>query len=71
VLDAETGKGIAEAIQYATPNKAAKVLMPEEYRNNPAIFPPADVIGKSETDLYLGEEATRLRSEIWTRIQSA
>ena len=39
VLDAEEGKHIAETIQYATANKAAKDLMPEDYRNNPVIFP--------------------------------
>ena len=41
VLDAEAGKEIAETIQYATANKAAKDLMPDDYKNNPVIFPPA------------------------------
>ena len=66
VLDAEAGKHIAETIQYATANKAAKDLMPDEYRNNPVIFPSAEVIAKCEPGLYLGEEATKVRDEIWT-----
>ena len=71
VLDGEAGKHIVETIQYATANKAAKDLMPEEYRNNPVIFPSEEVIVKCEPGLYLGEEATKVRDEIWTRIQAA
>ena len=71
VLDAEAGKHIAETILYATANKAAKDLTSEDYRNNPVIFPTAEVIAKCEPGLYLGEEATKVRDEIWTKIQAA
>lgn len=71
VLDGEAGKNIATTIQFATANAAAKALMPEDYRNNSAIFPPDEVIAKCEPGLYLGEEATKVRDEIWTRIQAA
>ena len=39
---------------------AARALCSPEYRDNPAIFPPADIIAKSEGALYLGEERVRL-----------
>ncbi|MCA3573324.1 MAG: extracellular solute-binding protein, partial [Aestuariivirga sp.] len=71
LLDAEAGREIAETILYATANKAAKDLAPAEYRDNPVIFPSAEVIAKCEPALYLGEEVTKLRDEIWTRIQAA
>ena len=71
VLDQEVGKRIAEMIQYATPNAAAKKLMPAAYSNNPAIYPPQEVLKKCEATIYLGEEATKVRDEIWTRIQAA
>jgi spermidine/putrescine transport system substrate-binding protein len=71
LLDAEAGKHIAETIQYATANAAAKALMDKTYIENPAIFPPAEVIAKCEAGLYLGEEATKVRDEIWTRVQAA
>jgi spermidine/putrescine transport system substrate-binding protein len=71
ILDAENGKNIAQYIQYATPNLAAKNLMPPEYTGSSAIYPPADVLAKCEPNIYLGEEATRVRDEIWTRIQAA
>ncbi len=71
VLDAEAGKHIAETIMYATPNAAAKALMDKSYTENPAIFPLAEVVAKCEPSLYLGEEATKVRDETWTRIQAA
>jgi spermidine/putrescine transport system substrate-binding protein len=71
VLDGEAGKGIATTIQYATANAAARELMDDAYKNNPAIFPPDEIIAKCEPALYLGEEATKVRDETWTRIQAA
>ena len=71
VLDAEPGKLIAETIQFATANAAARALASDEYKNNPAVFPPEEIIAKCEPGLYLGEEATKIRDEIWTRIQAA
>lgn len=71
VFDAEAGKHIAETIQYATPNAAAKALMDASYTGNSAIFPPPEIVAKCEPGLYLGEEATKVRDEIWTRIEAA
>ncbi len=71
ILDAEAGKHIAETIQYATANGAAKALMDKAYTENPAIFPSAEVVAKCEPALYLGEEVTKVRDETWTRIQAA
>jgi spermidine/putrescine transport system substrate-binding protein len=71
MLDAENGKKIAETIQYATPNAAARELMDAAYKENPAIFPPDDVIAKCEPGLYLGEDSERIREEIFTAIKAA
>lgn len=71
IYDAEAGKHIAETIQFATANTAARNLANDEYKSNPAIFPPDGIIAKCEPALYLGEEATKVRDEIWTRIQAA
>jgi spermidine/putrescine transport system substrate-binding protein len=71
VLDAEAGAAIADFIQYATANAAAKKLMSDEYTKNPAIFPTEEVIAKCEPSIYPGEEGVRLRDEAWTRIQAA
>ncbi len=71
ILEAEAGAAIADYIQYATPNKAAKALLPDEYTKNPAIFPPDSVIAISEASIYLGEDHQRVVDETWTRIQAA
>ncbi len=71
ILDAEVGAAIADFIQYATPNKAARKLMDESYTGNPAIFPPDEVIARCESAIYLGEDITRLYDEAWTRVQAA
>ncbi len=71
ILDADAGAGIAKTIQYATANKAAREKMEDAYKNNAAIFPPEDVLKKCEPGAYLGEEATKVRDEIWTKIQAA
>ena len=71
LLGAEAGAAIAEFIQYATPNVAAKRLMPEEYKNNPAIFPSDTTLKSCEPSIYKGEEAVRLYDEAWTRVLAA
>ena len=71
ILDADVGAAIADYIQYATPNAAAKAKMDDEYTKNPAIFPTDETLANCEPALYLGEEITRLLDEAWTRIQAA
>ncbi|MEQ1707952.1 MAG: spermidine/putrescine ABC transporter substrate-binding protein [Terricaulis sp.] len=71
ILDGEAGKHISETILYPTPNGAARALMPESYRANPVIFPPADVMASCEYGAFEGDERSRLYEEIFTRINAA
>jgi spermidine/putrescine transport system substrate-binding protein len=71
LLDAEAGKKITETILYPTPNGAARDLMPDDYKSNPVIFPPADVMAKCEYGAFEGDERARLYEEIFTRISAA
>lgn len=68
ILDAEVGAKIADFIQYATPNAAARTLLPAEYNQNPGIFPTEETLARCEPEIYTGEEAQRLKDEAWTRI---
>ncbi len=45
--------------------------LPAPFCSNPVIFPSAEIIAKCEPGLYLGEEATKVRDEIWTRVLAA
>jgi len=71
ICDAKVNAELMAAINYPTPNAAAKAIMSDEYKNNPIIFPSADQLKKAEPSLYLGEDATAAREEIWTAIQAA
>jgi spermidine/putrescine transport system substrate-binding protein len=71
ILDAKNGAAIADTIQYATPNAAAKALMDAKYRDNPAIFPSDAVIKVCEPAIYTGEAFQRLVDEAWTRVNAA
>ncbi len=71
ILDAKVGAEISTTIKYPSPNAAAVALMPASYRDNPVIFPPADIIAKCEYPNYLGPEFTRLLDEAMTRLRAA
>ena len=71
IMDPQVEAALAGFVQFGTPNAAAKKFMEKSYLDNPAIFPPPEVVAKCEPALYLGEEATKLRSDIWTRVQAA
>ncbi|MBF9030259.1 extracellular solute-binding protein [Rhodobacterales bacterium HKCCE3408] len=71
ILDAEAGAQIADYIQYATPNDAARALLPDEYNQNPAIFPPEAAIAASEVALFPGQEVLEKIDAAWTRITAA
>ncbi|MEM8812074.1 MAG: spermidine/putrescine ABC transporter substrate-binding protein [Pseudomonadota bacterium] len=71
ILGGEAGAEIADFIQYATANDAARKLLGDEYNKNAAIFPPEDAVAKGEAQLYLGEDRVKMIDEAWTRIQAA
>lgn len=71
LLDAEVGKDLAEYIEYATPNGAARKLTSAEYRNHPIIFPSEAELKTLEPSLYLGEERSELIDAEWTRMLAA
>ena len=69
--DAEAAAKIADFIQYATSNAAARKFLSAEYNENPAIFPPPATVKVCEASTYKGEDYNRLVDETWTRIQAA
>jgi spermidine/putrescine transport system substrate-binding protein len=71
ILDAQAGALIADYIQYATPNEAARALLTDAYNKDPSIFPPEEVLAKCEWGKYLGEDVARMQDEAWTRFLAA
>lgn len=64
----EIGAVIAEKQMYQCCNIAAEEFLSEEYKNNPALYIPAEVLGTTEFIQDVGE-ATALYSDIWTRFK--
>ncbi len=71
ILDAEVHAAIASYIKYALPNRAAKELISEEDRQNPAIYPPDEILEKLQTQVYQGEEVESLYENATTRVLAA
>lgn len=71
ILDAKVHASIANYIKYACPNAAAMEFIPEEDRNNPAIYPERSALEKSEVSIYKGEEIEGYYEEALTRVLAA
>ena len=71
LLDAKAGAEISKTILYPTPNAAAKALMPAEYRDNPVIFPPADIMAKCEYGAFEGAETAQAYEKLITKVRAA
>ncbi len=69
ILDAKVGAQLSNFTQFATPNHAARPFIKPEGLNNPAIYPPPEVMAKLEFLEDLGA-STRLYDEIWTQIKA-
>lgn len=68
--DPEVNAEIANTIHYATTNAAAKALIRPADLVNPSIYPPDELIGRSEVLQDVGD-ASRLYDRAWTEIQAA
>jgi spermidine/putrescine transport system substrate-binding protein len=71
IFEPDVGAEITKTILYPSPNAAAVALMPDSYKDNKVIFPPADVMAKCEYPRYLGPEFTRLLDEAMTRLRAS
>ena len=70
LLDAHNGAHISETIRYPTPNLAALALMPDDYRHNPVIFPPAPVLATCEYSHYQGQAVQSAYEQAMTRVRA-
>jgi spermidine/putrescine-binding protein len=69
VMEAEVAAEICRTMRYSTPNRAAVALLPEDIRKNAAIFPPPDVLARTELIQDLGD-TTVLYDRLWTEIKA-
>jgi spermidine/putrescine transport system substrate-binding protein len=70
LLQPENAKIVSEEIGYASPNLAARKLMPEEVRNNPTIYPSPAVLAKAEFQEDVGDEALQVYQQYWDKLKT-
>lgn len=54
---------------FAMPNKAAEPLVRKEIRENPGVYPPAEILQKCESIRDLGDNV-KLYEDIWRKVKS-
>lgn len=69
VLDAENGAQLSNYLSFATPNQASMPMIDEEALDDPAIYPPEEVMERLQPLENVGE-ATRLYDEVWTNVKA-
>jgi spermidine/putrescine transport system permease protein len=69
-MEAPVAAEICRSMRYTSPNRAALVLLPRRVRDHPAIFPPADVLARTELLRDIGP-ATLLYDRLWTEVKTA
>jgi putrescine transport system substrate-binding protein len=60
----------ADKVHYANSNAASWSLIAPAVRNDPAVFPPPDVMARLKPDLAKSPEFTRLLTRTWTRFKT-
>lgn len=71
LLRPEVSARIAQAVTTATPNAAARALLPPEIREDAILYPPPETLARGEWFEAMPAGAQRLRDRIWTEIKSA
>ncbi len=67
MMKPEVAAANSNFVNYATGNAASLPMVDEAVRNDPGVYPPAEVKAKLFPDLAESEEFTRLLNRSWTR----
>ncbi|HLI22937.1 MAG TPA: polyamine ABC transporter substrate-binding protein, partial [Stellaceae bacterium] len=70
ILRPDVAAKISDTVAYANPNAAATKLVDPKLRDDPNIYPPADVRARLFFDKPVTPAYERLRTRAWTRIKT-
>ncbi|AOE84413.1 extracellular solute-binding protein [Pseudomonas sp. TCU-HL1] len=70
LLRPEVVAPISDHVAYANPNQAADPLISAELRDNPNVYPPAEVQAKLFSVEMLPPKLERIRTRTWTKIKT-
>lgn len=71
LLRPEVAAAVAAETYTATANGAARALLPAEMREDPTLYPPAEVLARGEWIEPVPAGVQRLRDRLWTEVKSA
>jgi spermidine/putrescine transport system substrate-binding protein len=69
LLDPEIAGQLVNEVSYASAVAAAKGIKPE-IRNDPNIYPPDDVVKRTQSMIDIGDQATELIDKIWEQVMA-
>lgn len=69
MLRADIAKAVCLYNNYPTPNLAAKNLLPPAIRNNPAIYPPKNILSRGTFQTDLDDDALELYEKYWEQLK--
>lgn len=64
----EHAAACAESLRFATANKAAEALLPRAFRDNPVIYPPAEVLKRSEAQAPVDPAIQHQMITVWSQL---
>jgi putrescine transport system substrate-binding protein len=70
ILRPEVVAAISNTVAYANPNTLATDLVDEDIRNNPGIYPSAEVRARLFFDKPVTPQYDRLRTRAWTKVKT-
>lgn len=70
VLRPETIAAISNTVAYANPNARATALVDAALRDDPTVYPPADVRARLFFDKPVTPQYERLRTRAWTKVKT-
>lgn len=69
ILRTDIGKEIALATGFPTANLAAQKQLPPDMRNNPMIYPPANIMRRGQFQQDLGDDTLALYEKYWEELK--
>jgi len=69
VLRPEVAAQEARFTRYATGNRSALALLDEAMRNDPAIYPPPELLAKLEPGMPIDKEGQKRREDLWKEVR--
>ncbi len=71
MLEPDVAARVTERLFFATPNEAAFNQLPDNLKNNVTLFPPHNLLDRSETLAPLDKPILELYEKYWTKLTSS